>query len=184
MKKMFLPVVVVVVFGLAAAFGQDADLLQKASAGDAAAQVKIGNQYALGQGVARNSREAVKWYRKAAEQGYPDGQYRLGGLYDVGFGVPPDPATAVKWYQQAAKQGLPDAEYRVGFMYDQGRGVSKDDTQAAKWYQLAASAGRPQPDNPTKLHGEDIAHIVKAMLEMDDRGFTPELSIFATNPQD
>jgi hypothetical protein len=34
------------------------------------------------------------------------------------------------------------------------------------------------------LHGEDIAHIVKAMLEMDDRGFTPELSVFATNPKD
>jgi 3-oxoacyl-[acyl-carrier protein] reductase len=49
---------------------------------------------------------------------------------------------------------------------------------------FAASAGRPQPDNPTKLHGEDIAHIVKAMLEMDDRGFTPELTVFATNPKD
>jgi 3-oxoacyl-[acyl-carrier protein] reductase len=49
---------------------------------------------------------------------------------------------------------------------------------------FAASAGLAQPDNPTKLHGEDIAHIVKAMLEMDDRGFTPELSVFATNPKD
>jgi hypothetical protein len=34
------------------------------------------------------------------------------------------------------------------------------------------------------LHVEDIAGIVKAMLEMDDRGFTPELSVFATNPRD
>ena len=50
--------------------------------------------------------------------------------------------------------------------------------------EFAASAGLPQKDNPTKLHGEDIAHIVKAMLEMDDRGFTPELSVFATNPKD
>jgi 3-oxoacyl-[acyl-carrier protein] reductase len=49
---------------------------------------------------------------------------------------------------------------------------------------FAASAGLAQKDNPTKLHGEDIAHIVKAMLEMDDRGFTPELSVFATNPKD
>ena len=49
---------------------------------------------------------------------------------------------------------------------------------------FAASAGLPQTDNPTKLHGEDIAHIVKAMLEMEDRGFTPELSVFATNPKD
>src|ERR1700681_3433138 len=47
---------------------------------------------------------------------------------------------------------------------------------------FAATAGFPQKDNPTKLRGEDIAHIVKAALEMDDRGFTPELSVFATNP--
>src|SRR5215467_3958065 len=49
---------------------------------------------------------------------------------------------------------------------------------------FAATAGFEQKDNPTKLRGEDIAHMVKAMLEMDDRGFTPELSIFATNPKD
>jgi 3-oxoacyl-[acyl-carrier protein] reductase len=41
-----------------------------------------------------------------------------------------------------------------------------------------------QQNNPTKLHAEDIAHMVKAVLEMEDRGFTPELSIFATNPKD
>jgi 3-oxoacyl-[acyl-carrier protein] reductase len=45
-------------------------------------------------------------------------------------------------------------------------------------------AGLPQKANATKLQAEDIAHIVKAMLEMEDRGFTPELSVFATNPQD
>jgi 3-oxoacyl-[acyl-carrier protein] reductase len=46
------------------------------------------------------------------------------------------------------------------------------------------TAGLPQKDNPTKLRAEDIAFMVKAVLEMDDRGFTPELSIFATNPKD
>jgi 3-oxoacyl-[acyl-carrier protein] reductase len=49
---------------------------------------------------------------------------------------------------------------------------------------FAATAGFEQKDNPTKLRGEDIAHMVKTMLEMDDRGFTPELTIFATNPKD
>jgi 3-oxoacyl-[acyl-carrier protein] reductase len=49
---------------------------------------------------------------------------------------------------------------------------------------FATSAGLAQEDTPTKLHGEDIAGIVKAVLEMDDRGFTPELSVFATNPRD
>jgi 3-oxoacyl-[acyl-carrier protein] reductase len=49
---------------------------------------------------------------------------------------------------------------------------------------FGASAGFPQEDNPTKLIAEDIAHMIKAALEMNDRGFTPELSIFATNPKD
>ena len=49
---------------------------------------------------------------------------------------------------------------------------------------FATSAGLNQKDSPTKLHGEDIGHMVRAILEMDDRGFTPELSVFATNPQD
>ncbi len=49
---------------------------------------------------------------------------------------------------------------------------------------FAGTAGLSRNTNPTKLIGEDIAHMVKAMLEMDDRGFTPELSIFATNPKD
>ena len=46
-------------------------------------------------------------------------------------------------------------------------------------------AGRaPQKPNHSKLRGEEIAHAVKAVLQMDDRGFTPELTVFATNPQD
>ncbi len=49
---------------------------------------------------------------------------------------------------------------------------------------FAATAGFPQKDNETKLQGEDIAGIVKAALEMDDRGFIPELTVFATNPKD
>jgi 3-oxoacyl-[acyl-carrier protein] reductase len=49
---------------------------------------------------------------------------------------------------------------------------------------FAATAGFDQKDNPTKLHSEDIAHMVKAVLEMDDRGFTTELTMFATNPKD
>jgi 3-oxoacyl-[acyl-carrier protein] reductase len=48
----------------------------------------------------------------------------------------------------------------------------------------AASGFDQNKDNPTKLRPEDIAHIVKAVLEMNDRGFTPELSVFASNPAD
>jgi 3-oxoacyl-[acyl-carrier protein] reductase len=46
------------------------------------------------------------------------------------------------------------------------------------------TAGLSQKENETKLRSEDIAHVVKALLEMDDRAFAPETSIFATNPRD
>lgn len=47
-----------------------------------------------------------------------------------------------------------------------------------------ASANLKQNSNETKLRGEEIAFAVKAALEMDDRGFIPELSVFATNPRE
>ncbi|TDJ71409.1 MAG: SDR family oxidoreductase [Planctomycetota bacterium] len=36
--------------------------------------------------------------------------------------------------------------------------------------------------DPKKLRSEDIAHATITALEMDDRGFIPELTIWATNP--
>jgi 3-oxoacyl-[acyl-carrier protein] reductase len=49
---------------------------------------------------------------------------------------------------------------------------------------FGAAAGFNQKENPTKLRGEEVALMIKTVLEMDDRGFTPELTIFATNPKD
>jgi 3-oxoacyl-[acyl-carrier protein] reductase len=48
--------------------------------------------------------------------------------------------------------------------------------------EFAGRAGRGQQDNPSKLHPSEIAHAVVAMLTMEDRGFIPELSVWATNP--
>jgi 3-oxoacyl-[acyl-carrier protein] reductase len=50
---------------------------------------------------------------------------------------------------------------------------------------FASTAGMNRATvNPTKLRSEDIAYAVKGVLEMEDRGFVPELSVFATNPKD
>jgi 3-oxoacyl-[acyl-carrier protein] reductase len=35
---------------------------------------------------------------------------------------------------------------------------------------------------PNKLTSFEIAHVIKAVLQMDDRGMVPELAIWATNP--
>ena len=51
---------------------------------------------------------------------------------------------------------------------------------------FSANAGRParRGDNPTKLHADDIAHAIASMLEMDDRGFVTDATVWATNPRD
>ncbi|HCN10096.1 MAG TPA: hypothetical protein DIT01_19390, partial [Lentisphaeria bacterium] len=51
--------------------------------------------------VPQDDAEAVKWFRKAAEQGYPQAQYNLGVAYANGEGVPEDDVAAVKWYRKA-----------------------------------------------------------------------------------
>lgn len=44
------------------------------------------------------------------------------------------------------------------------------------------SDGTERPEEPSKLTSREIAHAIKASLEMDDRGFVAELTVFATNP--
>ncbi len=42
--------------------------------------------------------------------------------------------------------------------------------------------GEEREEKDNRLRSSEIAHAIKAMIEMDDRGFIPELSVFATNP--
>lgn len=49
--------------------------------------------------------------------------------------------------------------------------------------EFAQRVGRTQQDDPSKLRPAEIADAVVAMLTMDDRGFIPELSVWATNPK-
>jgi len=47
---------------------------------------------------------------------------------------------------------------------------------------FAGSAGYRQEASERKLRPKEIADAVVGALEMDDRGFIPELTVFATNP--
>jgi len=48
---------------------------------------------------------------------------------------------------------------------------------------FAAAAGRPeQADDPSKLHGIDIARAIVDVLEMDDRALVTDVTVWATNP--
>jgi len=92
-----------------------------------------------GKGLPKDSAEAVKWYRKSAEQGDAIAQYNLGLMYDSGDGVPQDDIEAEKWYRKSAEQGNADAQSYLGSMYFLGEGAPKDYVEAYKWLNLAVA---------------------------------------------
>ena len=116
--------------------------LKLAEQGDCSAQYSLAISYYQGRGgVAKDYSEAVKWYRKAAEQGLADAQRNLGLCYINGKGVPENQTEAVKWYRKAAEQGLANAQLNLGFCYHDGEGVRKDYEEAVKWFRKAAEKG-------------------------------------------
>ena len=57
-----------------------------------------------GKGIPQDYQEALKWFRKSAEQGFVETQFNLGVMYYNGEGVPQDYVLAHKWYNLAAFQ--------------------------------------------------------------------------------
>ena len=112
-----------------------------AERGDAESQDFVGLCYYNGDGVVRDRVEAVKWYRKAAEQNYAMAQYNLGKCYGDGTGVAKDEVEEVKWYRKAADQNYASAQYNLGALYHNGNGVPQDEIEEYKWFSLAAVQG-------------------------------------------
>ena len=87
-------------------------------------------------------KEAVKWYRKAAEQGHVESQFNLGVCYHNGDGVRKNYKKVVAWYSKAAaNQNFPGAFYNLAICFEEGKGVKKDPVQAVKLYKKAAAHG-------------------------------------------
>ncbi|HWG21384.1 MAG TPA: tetratricopeptide repeat protein [Terracidiphilus sp.] len=145
-----------VALAASAAFAQvavDPALLAKANAGDAAAQVAVGEKYAQAAGAAKDRDEATEdwnksaeWYIKAAAQSYIPGEIHLAEAYSYGHGVPRDKVKAAEWYRKAAEQGDPGAQGTLAMLYTMGQGVAQSDVEAYFWFDLAASSNTPNQE--------------------------------------
>ncbi|MFO1487293.1 MAG: tetratricopeptide repeat-containing serine protease family protein [Verrucomicrobiota bacterium] len=118
------------------------ELKANAGKGDALAQFELGGAYDFGLlSLAKDGAEAVKWYRRAAEQNNAWAQCFLGICYNEGRGVAKDYTEAVKWFRKAAESNDAVAQFYLGVCYDFGKGVRKDNVEAVKWYRKAAEQG-------------------------------------------
>ena len=119
-----------------------------ADAGDARAQSNIGVMYDNGQVVTEDDAEAVRWFTRSAEGGFPSGQFNLAVMYGKGEGVSQNRTTALRWYQTAARQGHPQSQMALVQAFYAGNGASQDNTLAYMWMVIAAETGfGPAVDN-------------------------------------
>ncbi len=79
--------------------------------------------------------EALKWYRKAAEQGNADAQNNLGFMYLNGYGVPQDNVQAHMWFNLAAAQGNEVGRENSDFIAEKmtPADISKAQAMAREW---------------------------------------------------
>ena len=72
--------------------------------------------YDYGKGVLEDDKEAVKWYRKAAEQGLAGAQYNLGVMYGSGDGVLQDYVNSYAWTDIAGANGHDIKKFKSEFL--------------------------------------------------------------------
>lgn len=114
-----------------------------ANLGDPAAQALLGEIFSRGLGVARNMKEAARWYKAAATAGNVEAQFRYAMLLIEGTVVPQDEAQARDLMKAAAEAGLPLAEYNYGQMLIE-TSPAGGFTEAARYFVRAASSGVPE----------------------------------------
>ena len=118
------------------------ELRDAAEAGDPKAQEKLAQAHFSHQEWS----EALKWFRKAADQGSIEALVQVGKLYAEGKPgipgrsdpIPKDSNLALRCLATAADAGHSGAQCEMGLRYRDGRGLPRDQAEAYKWFKLAA----------------------------------------------
>lgn len=122
--------------------------------GHAPAQYRVGTCHEFGiLGCAMEPTTALKWYAKAADQGFPDAELALSHWYLTGTPatalsaeqevadeviLKPSEEEAFTWAHRAADRGHPKAQYTLGYYCEEGIGCEANLARALVWYRRAA----------------------------------------------
>lgn len=116
------------------------ELLEKATRGDAEAQVALAFCYRDGRGVAKDEAEAMKWAHAAADKGHAAAQEFIGAAYLHGSAVTRNPVIAFGYFQAAADKSA-QAAFNLGQCYFGAQGTEQNVSKALEWWKKAAAQG-------------------------------------------
>lgn len=148
--------------------------LAGAKEGHADSQFNVGVMYEQGIGVAKDDKEAVYWYGKAADQGSSAAQYNLGVLYENGRGTAVNFAKANDLYRKASVQGDALAVGNLGMLYIRGDGV-KVNKVAGVALLLQSAIMDPSPENLAKKNISATQGLTSQMIT-EARSLSEKLS--------
>jgi len=111
--------------------------------------------------VPQDYAEAVRWYRKAADQGDAGAQINLSGMYERGDGVPQDYVQAHLWINLAASRA--SGETRSNGPRSRDRLARKMTAQQIAEAQRLAREWKPR-DQPAAAIGRDGQWIDSAVV--------------------
>ncbi|HEX8914452.1 MAG TPA: hypothetical protein VF796_19040 [Humisphaera sp.] len=136
-----------------------ADLIEKAKAGDARAQLAVAVRYRDGVGVTRDYAEALRWGHLAADAGDPVAQDFVGFMYFRGTGAKQNSHVAVGYFKAAADRAA-SAAWNLGQCYFAAQGVEQDVPKALATWEKAAAMGHGRAASTAAmayLSGEGVA---------------------------
>jgi uncharacterized protein len=112
------------------------------------ANFRIGDMYADGRGVPKDTSEAERWYQRGvdlatagARAGWVTADVYLANAYLQSKGVPLNYDEAMHRMKEAAEYGNRQAQVNLGSMYRDGQGTAQDYGEAMYWYRKAADQG-------------------------------------------
>lgn len=138
---------------------------------------KCDDEKKRGQGLAKDDREALKWYRKAAEErSYPPSIIALGNFYEFGRGgLKKDPRKAMEYYIKGTCYVEPLAMLELARLYREGTAdynKKPDLMRAYQWYTLARSTIMNRSDSAISADSDsDEAMLTEATRWLTDLNF-------------
>ena len=130
--------------------------LKAAAQGYTGAYIWLGTANAYGSGgITKDEKQALEWYRKAAEAGNAVGLFGVGHAYLLGAGVPKNTKLAIEILQAAANNNVSEAAAMLRAVYESGVGVPVNNALAEKLLRKEfAGVG----------YGEDDVNFVMALV--------------------
>lgn len=115
-------------------------LLDLANDGYPAAMWRIGVTYS-GSAIKKDDRQAVVWFRRAADKGLGAAMSDLAYKYETGEGVARDQREAARWFERAAASGHPGGMRNFALVLDKGEAVGRNAKQSAEYLLTAFRMG-------------------------------------------